>query len=53
MILQVVIPIEDGMNGPPYTGVGRVKKVQLVQGVPKLKVILQIDIVLPMDKKLR
>ena len=50
-LLTVIIPIiEVGSEPVPYTGVGVVKKVISKSDEPLMKVILQLDIVNPIQK---
>ena len=51
MILSVVIYNEDTCED--YIGTGVIKKVQLTQNSEFLNVVLQIDIIYPLDKNKR
>ena len=40
-------------NGAEYLGTGVVRRVKVYKGDPNLQVTLQIDIIYPLDRKLR
>ena len=47
------VAIKDYDNDDDYVGTGVIKKVQVMRGDPYLTVILQIDVMQPLDKRKR